>query len=154
MPRLVRFLVSFFLLDIFTMCADSSDLPTCPIWTYPSTSGNECVCGDNLENVITYTCNQKSLTVQLNRRFYCFMLLNDNGVNTTLLGTCPYGDSVRLSIGTLACLIYIYEDSRLCLFYNQTGQLCGECMCRKLHPPCLFILPWLCRMQKLQQRMD
>ena len=120
MPRLVRFLVSFFLLDIFTMCADSSDLPTCPIWTYPSISGNECVCGDNLEDVIT--CNQKSLTVQLNRRFYCFMLLNDNGVNTTLLGTCPYGDSVRLSRNFSMSHIYLWgQQVVLILQSNRTA---------------------------------
>ena len=96
MPHLVHFLVSFFLINTctYTMCADGSDLPSCPIWTYPSPSGNECVCGGGFYNIII--CNPETLTVQLIVKFFCFMLFNDNGVNTTLLGTCPYDDSVRL----------------------------------------------------------
>jgi hypothetical protein len=107
------------------MCADSSDMPsTCPIWTYPSTSGNECVCGKNFEDVIS--CNPETLTVHLTGRFFCFMLFNDNGVNTTLLGTCPYGDlSFRLPRNL--SMSHINEDSSLCSFYNRKGQLCGEC---------------------------
>ena len=123
MPRLVHLLVSFFLINMFTMCADSSDLPTCPIWTYPSPSGNECVCGDSLSNMII--CNPETLTIQLTVKFFCFILFNDNGVNTTLLGTCPYGDSVRLPRNF--SMSHIYEDTKLCPFYNREGQLCGEC---------------------------
>ena len=58
-------------------------------------------------------------------KFFCFMLNNDNDVNTTLLGTCPYGNSVRLPRNF--SVSQIYEDSRLCPFYNRKGQLCGEC---------------------------
>ena len=124
MRRLEHFLVSFFLINMLTMCADSSDLSTCPVWTYPSPSGNECVCGDSLFNNIMI-CNSETLAVQLTVKFFCFMLNNDNGVNTTLLGTCPYGDSVRLPRNF--SVSHIYEDSRLCPFYNRMGQLCGEC---------------------------
>ena len=123
MKRLVHLLVSFFLINMLTMCADSSDLFTCPIWTYPSPSGNECICGDSLSNMII--CNPETLTIQLTVKFFCFILFNDNGVNTTLLGTCPYGDSVRLPRNF--SMSHIYEDSRLCPFYNRKGQLCGEC---------------------------
>ena len=123
MPRLVHFLVSFFLINMLTMCADSSDLSTCPIWTYPSPSGSECTCGNSLLNIII--CNPETLIVQLTVKFFCFILFNDNGVNTTLLGTCPYGDSQRLPRNF--SVSHIYEDSRLCSFYNRKGQLCGEC---------------------------
>ena len=104
MPRLVHFLVSFFLVNILTMCADSSKLPkasTCPIWTYSSPSGNECVCGNSLIGVIV--CNPETLAVRLSVQFFCFMVFDNNGVNTTLLGTCPYGDPKWLPIGTSVC---------------------------------------------------
>ena len=126
MPSLVHFLVSFFLIinKLTVMCADSSeDLYSCPVWTYPSPSGKECICGDDLKEVII--CNPKTLTIQLIMKFFCFMLNNDNGVNTTLLGTCPYGDSQLLS--RTFSMSQIYEDSSLCSFYNRKGQLCGEC---------------------------
>ena len=123
MPRLEHFLVSFFLINILTMCADSSKLPSCPIWTYPSPSGKECVCGDSLHNAVI--CNPETLTIQLIVKFFCFILFNDNGVNTTLLGTCPYGNSQGIS--RTFDMSQIYEDSRLCSFYNRKGQLCGEC---------------------------
>ena len=123
MPYLVCFLVSFFLINMSTMCVDSSDLPTCPVWTYPSTSDNECVCGDNLEDVII--CNPETLTVQLIGKFFCFILFDSNGVNTTLLGTCPYDNSQTLPRNL--SVSHIYEGSRLCSFYNRKGQLCGEC---------------------------
>ena len=127
MPRLVRFLVSFVLINMLTtmscMCADSSDLPTCPVWTYPSPSGSECVCGDSLYNAVI--CNQETLAIQLIVKFFCFILNDDNGVNTTLLGTCPYGVLQRKP--RTFSVSQIYEDSRLCSFYNRKGQLCGEC---------------------------
>ena len=124
MPRLVHFLVSFFLINLLTMCADSSGLhSTCPIWTYPSPSGSECVCGDGLFNIII--CNPETLTIKLTVKFFCFMIFDNNGVNTTLLGTCPYGDSQWLPRNF--SMSQIYEDSRLCSFYNRKGRLCGEC---------------------------
>ena len=127
MPRSVHFLLSFFLINMLTtmscMCADSSDLSTCPIWTYPSPSGSECVCGASFINIII--CNTETLAIQLIMKFFCFILNNDNGVNTTLLGTCPYGDLQRLP--KTFNMSQIYEDTRLCSFYNRKGQLCGEC---------------------------
>ena len=123
MRRLVHFLVGFFLINVVTMCADSSDLPTCPVWTYPSPSGRECICGDSLFNIII--CNPETLTIKLAVKFFCFMIFDNNGVNTTLLGTYPYGDSVRLPRNF--SMSQIYEDSTLCSFYNRKGQLCGEC---------------------------
>ena len=84
------------------MCADSSKLPsTCPIWTYLSPSRNECVCGNSLIGVIV--CNPETLAVRLSVQFFCFMVFDNNGVNTTLLGTCPYGDPKWLPIGTSVC---------------------------------------------------
>ena len=120
MPNLVHFLVSFFLI-IFTVCAENSDLPTCPIWTYPSPAGNECICGDDLDNIVL--CDPETLTVRFTVNFFCFMLFNSNGVNMTLLGTCPYGSRDELPRN----FSMSHEDSRLCSFYNRRGQLCGEC---------------------------
>ena len=127
MPHSVHFLLSFLLIiNRFTiiLSADSSDQPsTCPIWTYPSPSGNECICGSALIDIII--CNPDSLAVHLNVQFFCFMLFNDNGVSTALIGTCPYDNSQRLPRNL--SVSEIYEDSRLCSFYNRKGQLCGEC---------------------------
>ena len=103
------------------MHVDSSDLPTCPIWTYPSPPHNECVCGDSLQDAII--CNSETLTVQLTVKFFCLMLFNSSGVNTTLLGTCPYGNTQILPKN----ISQIYESSSLCSFYGRKGQLCGEC---------------------------
>ena len=127
MPVLVYFLVGFIIINMHTtkscMCADCSDPSTCPIWTYPSTSGNECVCGDSLKDVIV--CNPETLAVHLRVEFFCFMVFDSNGVNTTLLGTYPYGGPQWLPRNFT--MSQIYEDSRLCSFYNRKGQLCGEC---------------------------
>ena len=102
---------------------DSSDLPTCPIWTYPSPPHNECVRGSSLEDAII--CNSETLTVQLTVRFFCLTitLLNSKGVTTPLLGTCPYGN-----VGILPKNVtHISEDPSLCSHFNRKGQLCGEC---------------------------
>ena len=92
---LANILVSFFLMSTSVMYADldSSDLPNCPIWTYPSPPHNECVCGSSLEDIII--CKSETLTVQLTVKFFCLTitLFNSKGVTTTLLGTCPYGSS-------------------------------------------------------------
>ena len=53
------------------------------------------------------------------------MIFNDNGLNTTLLGTCPY--SYKRILPKNVSMSQIYEDSSLCSFYNRKGQLCGEC---------------------------
>ena len=85
----MHFLVSFCLINMFTMCTDSSELLNCPIWTYPSHSGNKCIRGDDLDHVIL--CNPETLTVRFTVRSFCFKSFNSNhGVNMTLLGTCPY----------------------------------------------------------------
>ena len=123
MPHLVHFLVNFFLVNILTMCADTSELPsTCPLWTYSSPSVNDCVCGDSLIGIIV--CNQETLAVRLSVQFFCFMVFDSNGLNTTLHGTCPYGGPQWLPRNF--SMSQIYKDSRLCSFYNRTGQLCGE----------------------------
>ena len=103
------------------MYAESSDLPICPMWTYPSPPHNECVCGSNLEDIII--CNSETLTVQLTVEFFCLMLFNSKGLTTTLLGTCPYGNKGILPKNAT----HISEDPSLCSHFNRKGQLCGEC---------------------------
>ena len=118
---LVNILVSFFLMSTSIMYADSSDLPTCPIWTYPSPPHNECVCGSSLQEAII--CNSETLTVQLTVEFFCLMLFNSKGVTATLLGTCPYGSAGILPKN----MTHVSEDPSLCSHFNRKGQLCGEC---------------------------
>ena len=108
---------------MYAVHADSSDLPTCPMWTYPSPPRNECVCGDSLQDAII--CNSEMLTVQLTVKFFCLMIFNSNGMNTTLLGTCPYGNKQILPKNF--SISQIHEDSSLCSYYNRKGQLCGGC---------------------------
>ena len=118
---LVNTLVSFFLMSTSIMYADSSDLSTCPIWTYPSPPHNECVCGSSLEDAVI--CNSETLNVQLTVKFFCLMAFNSKGITTTLLGTCPYGTKGMLPKN----VTHVSEDPSLCSFFNRKGQLCGEC---------------------------
>ena len=103
------------------MYADSSDLPTCPIWTHLSPSHNECICGNSLKETII--CNPETLTAQLIVRFLCVMMFSSKSVNSILLGTCPYGNKGILPKN----MSEISEDTSLCSFFNRKGQLCGEC---------------------------
>ena len=111
MPSLVHFLVSFFLIfNTFTVCVDSSDQSIYPIWTYPSPSSNECICGNDLDHVVL--CDPETLTVRFTIKLFCFMLFNSNSVNMTLLGTCPYGGTEKLPRN----FSMLHEDSSLCSF--------------------------------------
>ena len=130
MPCLVHYLVSFIVYAVYMQIAY---LPTCPIWTYPSPSRNECVCGNSRREAII--CNSETLTVQLTVEFFCLMTFNNNGLNTTLLGTCPYG--YKRILPKNVSMSQIYEDSSLCSF---KGQLCGECAENYMIPANLYYL--------------
>ena len=98
---------------------DSSEVATCPTWTYPSPPHNECVCGTSLEDAII--CNSETLTVQLTVNYLC--IFNSKNLHTTLIGTCPYGCTGLLPKN----VSQIEEDTSLCSYFHRKGQLCGEC---------------------------
>ena len=137
---LINTLVRFFLMSTSIMYAESSDLTTCPIWTYPSPPHNECVCGSSLEDAVI--CNSETLNVQLTVKFFCLMLFNNKGVTTTLLGTCPYSTKGMLPKN----VTHVSEDPSLGSFYNRKGQLCGECAENYTLPAYSCIFSWMCQM--------
>ena len=105
--------------------SESSKVATCPTWTYPSPPHNECVCGSDLHywgyNII---CDPDTLTVTviLTERYFCIFFSEE--LQTTLVGTCPYGYHGTLPRNPSK----IKEGSNiLCFHLHQTGQLCGEC---------------------------
>ena len=98
---------------------DSTEVTTCPTWTYPSPPHNECVCGTSLEDAII--CNSETLTVQLTVKYLC--VFNSKNLYTTLVGTCPYGCTGLLPRN----VSQLEEDTSLCSCFHRKGQLCGEC---------------------------
>ena len=98
---------------------DSTEVATCPTWTYPSPPHNECVCGASLADAII--CNSETLTVQLTVKYLC--IFNNKNLHTTLVGTCPYGCTGLLPRN----VSQIEEDTSLCSYFHRKGQLCGEC---------------------------
>ena len=71
---------------------DSTEVATCPTWTYPSPPHNECVCGASLADAII--CNSETLTSQITVKYFCMFFSEE--LQTTLIGTCPYGSGGRL----------------------------------------------------------
>ena len=97
-------------------------LPTCPTWTYRSSTNNQCVCGIKLHRNII--CDPSTLTTVVTERFICVFFSRE--LHTTLAGTCPYGFSGVLPRN--ASEIDVPEESeRFCSHLHRTGQLCGEC---------------------------
>ena len=97
----------------------SSELPTCPTWTYRRPSDNECICGVRLHNSII--CDQKTLTTLITERSICVFFSRE--LQTTLAGTCPYGFRGKLPRN----ISKIDESKWFCFHLHRTGQLCGEC---------------------------
>ena len=98
---------------------DSTEVATCPTWTYPSPPHNECVCGASLADAII--CNSETLTLQITVKYFCMFFSEE--LQTTLIGTCPYGSGGRLPRN----VSQIEEDYSLCFYLHRKGQLCGEC---------------------------
>ena len=100
---------------------DSSGLPTCPTWTYRRPPDNQCVCGVRLHNII---CDPNTLTTIITEDYICVFFSRE--LQTTLVGTCPYGFGGILPRN--ASMIGISEEKNwFCLHLHRTGQLCGEC---------------------------
>ena len=97
----------------------SSELSTCPTWTYRSPPGNECVCGVRLHNSII--CDRNTLTTVITERFICVFF--SRKLQTTLAGTCPYGFRGILPRNASE----IEESKWFCFHLHRTGQLCAEC---------------------------
>ena len=112
--------VQLIVLFCISKCSSkSSGLPTCPTWTYPSPPHNECVCGNSLAGVII--CNSEPLTTNLNVKYFCIFFSEE--LQTTLIGTCPYGIGGILPKN----VSQIKDDTSLCFDLHRKGQLCGEC---------------------------
>ena len=121
----------------------SSEVATCPTWTYPRPPHNECVCGRSLVNAII--CNPETLTVQLTVTYFCILNKNDFHPALIAIGTCPYGNK-----GILPKNVFqIEEDTSLCTSdFHRKGQLCGECEHNYvyIYSSILLLLPGMCQM--------
>ena len=91
---------------------------TCPVWTRPSSSHEGCKCGDHIEGAVI--CNEDTKSVYIDH-YYCVFF--SGHLNSTLIGTCPYGQAGFLS----KSLSKLRDNSPLCSCLHRKGQLCGEC---------------------------
>ena len=101
---------------------ESTGLPICPMWTYPSPSDNHCICGTKLHNSII--CDRNTLTTVLIVREICVFFSEE--LQTTLAGTCPYGHGGILPRNASEIELP-YESKWFCFNLHRTGPLCGEC---------------------------
>ena len=65
----------------------SSEMFVCPTWMHRNSQHNHCECGSGLHQAII--CNGDSSTVYLVNDDFCMFVSEE--LNTTLIGTCPYG---------------------------------------------------------------
>ena len=99
--------------------SEESEPLTCHTWMYPSSANkSECMCGSNLRDVVR--CNADTSTVFL-ARYYCIFLSEE--LNTTLIGSCPYGFGGLLPRNVSE----LKDDIELCGHLHRKGRLCGEC---------------------------
>ena len=104
-------------------CVDSKGKESCPIWTYPNTSGShyKCICGASIERIVDCYGNSETLVVVIKENFCIFF---SEMWNSTLIGSCPYGSKRILprDVSTLK------RDGWTCSTrLHRKGQLCGEC---------------------------
>ncbi len=97
----------------------NSELPPCPTWMYRQNSqDNDCVCGSELDAM---KCLSGKYHVEV-MRYFCIVLSEDN-LNTTFIGTCPYGNGGLLPPNKSE----LRGSGGLCNIYHRQGQLCGAC---------------------------
>ena len=110
------FLLSTLLLVNHCECI-SFEQTGCPTWMHRD-STNSCVCGDDLGGVID--CSSETLTVTI-KYYYCIFFSEKS--NSTLIGSCPYGQSATLPKNASEIKDYFGQCSNL----HRKGPLCGEC---------------------------
>ena len=94
-----------------------SESSSCPTWMYYNSKYDRCLCDKSLKGIIQ--CEHEA-SVQV-RKFFCIFLSEE--LNTTLVGTCPYGLE-----GTLPKNISeLNGDYKMCRIVHRKGPLCGEC---------------------------
>ena len=98
--------------------SNSSEVSACPTWTYPSPPNNECVCGDTFDHSIF--CDRNTLAVSIG--FIC--MFNSEELQTTLVGTCPYGKSIKVPRNITQLM---QENIQICFHLHRTGPFCEEC---------------------------
>ena len=81
-------------------------------------STNSCVCGDDLSGVID--CLSETLPVTI-KYYYCIFFTEN--LNSTLIGSCPYGQPATLPKNASEIKDYFGQCSNL----HRKGPLCGEC---------------------------
>ena len=113
-------LVCVILFALWCSMSVKSELPPCPTWMYRrNAQDNECICGDEVQGAIKCLPRKYSVTIT---EYFCIILSED--LNTTLIGTCPYGTGGLLpenksELGD--------SDGGKCNYYHRRGQLCGAC---------------------------
>ena len=99
----------------------NNDSSACPTWTYRSPHDNQCVCGARVHSII---CDPKTLTTVITVDYFCVFFSRE--LQSTLVGTCPYG--LQGILPRNASMIGVLEDrDRFCFHLHRTGQFCGEC---------------------------
>ena len=113
-------LVCVILFALWCSMSVKSELSPCPTWMYRrNAQDNECICGDKVQGAIK--CLPRKYSVTITEYFY--IILSED-LNTTLIGTCPYGTGGLLpenksELGD--------SDGGKCNYYHRRGQLCGAC---------------------------
>ena len=88
----------------------------CPAWMYLD-STNSCKCSDHFHRVLI--CHTNHVYIY---NFYCIYM---NKINSTLIGSCPYGAGVNLPRNNTE----LKNDYNIiqCGQLHRKGRLCGEC---------------------------
>ena len=116
-------LAAYFILAIWcsmsVSVAENSELPPCPTWMHRQNSqNNDCICGRSIHEAVE--CGPGKYRVHVMPHF-CIILSED--LNTTYIGSCPYGTGGWLSPNRSE----LRGSGGPCDFYHRRGQLCGAC---------------------------
>ena len=104
--------------SISASVAVNSELPPCPTWMYRQNSqDNDCVCGSEF-NALKCLPGKYRVNVM---RYFC--IISNEDLNTTYIGTCPYGSGGLLPPNKSE----LRGSGGLCDIYHRGGQLCGAC---------------------------
>ena len=90
-----------------------SEQTDCPTWKYYQDSSNSCVCNNHVGGAID--CFEES------PEYYCIFF--SENLNSTLIGSCPYGQPATLPKNASEIKDYFRQCSNL----HRKGPLCGEC---------------------------
>ena len=95
-----------------------SEQTDCPTWKYYQDSSNSCVCNNHVGGAID--CFEESPYVRI-QQYYCIFF--SENFNSTLIGSCPYGQPATLPKNASEIKDYFGQ----CSYLRRKGPLCGEC---------------------------